>query len=87
MLCIAAGTAAVGSRAAAITPTTTATVNAATHTFTAADLTPRQLSGQRVVCGFSGKRVPTDLLGTISRSEIAGVILFEDNIEIGRAHV
>lgn len=74
-LCVAAAAASAGAEAG-----TTTSVNAATHPFAAADLTSRQLAGQRVVCGFSGKRAPSGLLDAISRGEIAGVILFEDNI-------
>ena len=33
-------------------------VNAAAHPFAAADLTPRQLAGQRIVCGFDGRSAP-----------------------------
>jgi beta-N-acetylhexosaminidase len=74
-LCVAAATASVTAEAA-----TTTSVNAATHRFAAADLTPRQLAGQRVACGFSGRRAPSGLLDVVSRGEIAGVILFEHNI-------
>ena len=46
----------------------------------AADLTPRQLAGQRIVCGFDGRTAPASLLGAIADGEIAGVIYFDDNI-------
>ncbi|HET8976148.1 MAG TPA: glycoside hydrolase family 3 N-terminal domain-containing protein [Solirubrobacterales bacterium] len=46
----------------------------------AAALTPRQLAGQRVVCGFDGRRAPRSLLRVAERGELAGVILFEDNV-------
>lgn len=58
-------------------------VNAAAHPpqpLVAADLTPRQLTGQRIVCGFDGRRAPASLLRVIAAGELAGVILFEDNI-------
>ena len=64
--------------AAAATARTT--VNAATHDYTAADLTNRQLAGQRIICGFSGRSAPSSLLRAISAGELAGVILFDDNI-------
>jgi beta-N-acetylhexosaminidase len=44
------------------------------------DLTPRQLAGQRMVCGFDGKSAPQSLLRVIAAGELAGVILFEDNV-------
>jgi beta-N-acetylhexosaminidase len=43
-------------------------------------LTPRQLAGQRIVCGFDGKSAPQSLLRVIAAGELAGVILFEDNV-------
>jgi beta-N-acetylhexosaminidase len=46
----------------------------------AADLTPRQLAGQRIVCGFDGRGAPASLRRVISNGELAGVILFDDNI-------
>jgi beta-N-acetylhexosaminidase len=52
----------------------------------AADLTPRQLAGQRIVCGFDGRSAPASLLGAISAGELAGVILFDDNVR-SRAQV
>jgi beta-N-acetylhexosaminidase len=52
----------------------------------AADLTTRQLAGQRIVCGFDGRTAPASLLGAISAGEIGGVILFEDNVR-SRAQV
>ena len=63
-------------------------VNAAVHPpqpLAAADLTPRQLAGQRIVCGFDGRRAPASLLRVLSAGELAGVILFEDNIGSKRA--
>jgi beta-N-acetylhexosaminidase len=45
----------------------------------AADLTPAQLAGQRVVCGFPGRSAPTSLVRRIGRGELAGVILFSAN--------
>ena len=58
-------------------------VNAAAHPpqpLAAADLTPRQLAGQRVVCGFDGRSAPASLLRVIAAGELAGVILFDDNV-------
>ena len=63
-------------------------VNAAAHPpqpLAAADLTQRQLAGQRIVCGFDGRRAPASLLRVIAAGELAGVILFEDNIGSKRA--
>ncbi len=51
-----------------------------------ADLTPRQLAGQRIVCGFDGKQAPSGLTAAIRAGEIGGVILFSDNIS-SRAQV
>jgi beta-N-acetylhexosaminidase len=61
-------------------------VNAAVNGYDASELTNRQLAGQRIVCGFSGRRAPQSLLNVIARGELAGVILFEDNIG-GKASV
>jgi beta-N-acetylhexosaminidase len=44
------------------------------------DLTPKQLTGQRIVCGFDGRSAPSGLLRVLRRGELAGVILFDDNI-------
>ena len=58
-------------------------VNAAAHPpqpLAAADLTPRQLAGQRIVCGFDGRSAPGSLLRVIAAGELAGVILFDDNV-------
>ncbi|MGZ5330119.1 MAG: glycoside hydrolase family 3 N-terminal domain-containing protein [Solirubrobacterales bacterium] len=46
----------------------------------AVGLTPRQLAGQRIVCGFDGRRAPRSLLRVVERGELAGVILFSDNV-------
>jgi beta-N-acetylhexosaminidase len=54
--------------------------------FAVSELTPRQLAGQRVVCGFDGTRGPASLLNVISAGELGGVILFSDNIR-SRAQV
>jgi beta-N-acetylhexosaminidase len=43
-------------------------------------LTSDQLAGQRIVCAFSGRRVPESLAARIRRGELAGVILFSGNI-------
>ncbi|MET0731186.1 MAG: glycoside hydrolase family 3 N-terminal domain-containing protein [Solirubrobacterales bacterium] len=59
------------------------TVNAALRPpqpLAAADLTRRQLAGQRIVCGFDGSSAPASLLRVIAAGELAGVILFDDNI-------
>jgi beta-N-acetylhexosaminidase len=64
----------------------TTSVNAAVNRYDASELTPRQLAGQRIVCGFSGRSAPRSLLDVIARGELAGVILFEDNIG-GKASV
>jgi beta-N-acetylhexosaminidase len=81
-LAIAAGTVAVpaspdgGSRGRA----------AAHDALAAAQLTPAQLAGRRIVFGFHGTRPPRDLLRRIRRGEAAGVILFARNIR-SRAQV
>ncbi|MEA3034282.1 MAG: beta-N-acetylhexosaminidase [Sphingomonadales bacterium] len=38
-----------------------------------------ELTGQRVIVGFSGDRVPPKLRRAIHRGEVAGVVLFADN--------
>ena len=43
-------------------------------------LSARQLAGQRIVCGFDGQRTPQSLLRVVERGELAGVILFADNV-------
>jgi beta-N-acetylhexosaminidase len=45
-----------------------------------AQLQPRQLAGQRLVCGFRGTTLPAILRQQIAAGELAGVILFERNI-------
>jgi len=50
----------------------------------AADLTVRQLAGERLVAGFSGRELPAELRRMIHRGEVAGVVLFSDNLG-GRA--
>lgn len=72
-LCLAAATASAA-RAQ------TESVNAAVHGLSASELTPRQLAGQRVVCGFDGRSAPRSLLRVIGAGELAGVILFEPNL-------
>ena len=47
----------------------------------AADLTVRQLAGQRVVTGFSGYSVPLELRRRIRRGHVGGVILFAHNVK------
>jgi beta-N-acetylhexosaminidase len=43
-------------------------------------LSPDQLAGQRIVCGFSGRSVPAGIAARIGRGELAGVILFSRNV-------
>lgn len=45
-----------------------------------AQLQPRQLAGQRLVCGFQGTALPGIVRQQIAAGELAGVILFERNI-------
>jgi beta-N-acetylhexosaminidase len=46
----------------------------------ASELTPRQLAGQRIVCGFDGRRAPSGLTEAIGAGEVGGVILFSENV-------
>jgi beta-N-acetylhexosaminidase len=46
-----------------------------------ADLTSRQLAGQRVIYSYSGLTVPDALLQQIAAGEAAGVIFFTENID------
>lgn len=55
----------------------TCTVPGASH---AAQLSPRQLAGERVIYSYSGLNPPQSLLDRISAGEAAGVIFFRDNI-------
>ncbi len=50
------------------------------------DLSTRQLAGQRIVCGFDGRRPPSGLVQAIGAGEVGGVILFADNVS-SRAQV
>lgn len=43
-------------------------------------LTPRQLAGQRIICGFDGRSAPESLRRVIGDGELGGVILFADNV-------
>lgn len=54
--------------------------------FAVSELAPRQLAGQRIVCGFDGTRAPASLRRVISAGELGGVILFSDNVR-SRAQV
>ena len=45
-----------------------------------AGLSDRQLAGQRIVCGFAGRRAPSGLLRAIRAGEVGGVILFGRNV-------
>lgn len=49
-----------------------------------ANLPPRRLAGQRLIAGWDGVPPPPGLRAMIRRGEVAGVILFADNIT-GRA--
>ncbi len=46
----------------------------------ASTLTASRLAGQRIVLGFAGTRVPRRVERMIRRGEVAGVILFGDNL-------
>jgi beta-N-acetylhexosaminidase len=50
----------------------------------AADLTLRQLAGERLVSGFHGTSPPASVRRMIHRGELAGVVLFSENLP-GRA--
>jgi beta-N-acetylhexosaminidase len=45
-----------------------------------ADLSTRQLVGQRMIYSYDGTRVPAGLVARIGRGEAAGVLLFADNV-------
>jgi beta-N-acetylhexosaminidase len=58
---------------------------AGTHRLTAeaaqlAELSPRQMAGQRVIFGYIGLRPPSRLLWLIRHGEVGGVVFFADNI-------
>lgn len=46
----------------------------------AADLTVRELAGERLVAGFHGSRAPRAVRRMIHRGELAGVVLFSENL-------
>ncbi len=46
----------------------------------AAGLSPTQLAGQRLIAGFDGTKAPRGLLRMLAAGELAGVILFEENV-------
>jgi beta-N-acetylhexosaminidase len=46
----------------------------------AATLPPPQLAGERIVAGFNGTAIPPRLRTAVRRGEVAGVILFADNL-------
>jgi beta-N-acetylhexosaminidase len=46
----------------------------------ASRLTLRQLAGQRIVVGFSGTEIPAAVVRMIRRGDVAGVILFAENL-------
>ncbi len=50
-----------------------------------AGMTAPQIAGQRLVAGFDGTEPPRGLLRMLAAGELAGVILFEDNLTGGRA--
>ncbi len=43
-------------------------------------LSPRELAGQRLIAGYDGLRPPRGLRRMIRRGQLAGVILFDDNV-------
>jgi beta-N-acetylhexosaminidase len=45
-----------------------------------AQLLPRQLAGQRLVCGFRGTGIPPTIRQQVAAGELGGVILFERNV-------
>jgi beta-N-acetylhexosaminidase len=51
------------------------------HAQRAPDLGDAQLVGQRIVAGFEGESVPTDLRKRIAAGRLAGVILFDSNFD------
>jgi beta-N-acetylhexosaminidase len=46
----------------------------------AATLPPPQLAGERIVAGFNGTAIPPRLRTAVRQGEVAGVILFADNL-------
>ncbi len=46
----------------------------------ASQLSLRQLAGERLIAGFRGTKVPRPLRRTIRRGDLAGVILFHENL-------
>jgi beta-N-acetylhexosaminidase len=46
----------------------------------ASQLTPSQLSGERIVLGFAGPRAPAGVRRMIRAGQVAGVILFSENL-------
>lgn len=44
------------------------------------ELTPMQLAGQRLIAGFDGTSIPSGLERMIGKGELAGVILFAENV-------
>lgn len=58
---------------------------AGTHRLTAetaqlAELSPRQMAGQRVIFGYVGLKPPSRLLWLVRHGEVGGVVFFADNI-------
>ena len=45
-----------------------------------ASLSLKQIAGQRLIAGFDGTEPPKKLLKMLAAGELAGVILFADNI-------
>jgi beta-N-acetylhexosaminidase len=69
--------AAIGLRAGVASPSAAGIAKAMA---VAANLTPQQLAGQRVIYSYTGFTPPASLLSLISHGEAAGVIFFGDNI-------
>jgi beta-N-acetylhexosaminidase len=63
-----------------VTPLLAAVLAAAAVAAAPADMSARELAGQRVVHGFAGASAPAPLLRRIRRGHAAGVILFARNI-------
>ncbi len=67
------------------TPDSTAAVllaaSQAVEAAAAAEMTPRQLAGQRVIYAYSGLKPPASLLSLIRAGDVGGVIFFGDNYQ------
>jgi hypothetical protein len=51
----------------------------------ASELTKAELAGERLITGFGGRHPPEKVVRMIKRGELAGVILFSENLG-GRHH-